>query len=765
MKLFRARPLTLVFLCFFIASCLFAYAGFYVRAGTATAAALGITLILTGAVCLRDPELRQGILAFCAGIAAAGLVSSLAWDFAVPWYESRIGRSEEAVFRIVECEYTTVYASRYDAEVMESSLLPRGTRVVLETALSGLGEGDLLRGEASYGSLAELGTESRNARLSRLADGFVLTAEGSFTHEGVRHSLRPSVLFSRLRGRLTSVFTARAGRDAGGLAAAVLLGNRSFLPDSLKRDFRRLGLAHLLAVSGTHFAVTMSFFTRLFGRLRIRRRPRALLSMAVILFFMLLTGGSPSVVRAGSMHLLIQLSRLASRRVDTIHSFALSGALMVLIRPLSAADCSLQLSFAATWACIVWLAFRGSFLRTNPGKKAGPVRRLIRSGGETVLLTAAATLMTLPLIWLYFGELPLLSVPANLLTVPFVTLLLEICWLCLLLSPVRVLSAPLFALLDPAFRLLSAAASALARIPGAVISVRYGFAPFLLIPAAVCLFAVPLFERKGKGRAVRAAVMLTALLFAGCGIGRALSRDDVVLIRSGIKKNEGFLLQADNRILLCDMSDGSSAVFGTLTARMDDCHACEIDAVVLTHYHSRHSQLLGRLFSREIVRSLWLPEPQTDAEGDAVRTLTGLCAENGVEVRMLAPGEDADFHGVSVRIPERTYLSRSSHPVSGAAVELPSGTLVFASCSFGESESLLREAEGADILILGNHSPVYKKTFALSPREGTKAVALCADAEDHADPGWLGALEEDPACRVVRLGETSVFILRDRRVR
>ena len=198
---------------------------------------------------------------------------------------------------------------------------------------------------------------------------------------------------------------------------------------------------------------------------------------------------------------------------------------------------------------------------------------------------------------------------------------------------------------------------------------------------------------------------------------------------------------------------------------MDDCHACEIDAVVLTHYHSRHSQLLGRLFSREIVRSLWLPEPQTDAEGDAVRTLTGLCAENGVEVRMLAPGEDADFHGVSVRIPERTYLSRSSHPVSGAAVELPSGTLVFASCSFSESESLLREAEGADILILGNHSPVYKKTFALSPREGTKAVALCADAEDHADPGWLGALEEDPACRVVRLGETSVFILRDRRIR
>lgn len=772
MKLFRARPLTLLFLSFFTASCLFTRTGFFVRMGAVTAAVFGITLLVTGAAeklkPFRDPVTRQLCVMGLAGLAAAGLVSAAAWDFAVPWYESRIGAEDRAVFRITECENTAVYASRYRAEVMESDCLPRGTKIVLETGLSGLGEGTLLEGDAVYGSLADLGTDTWNARQTYLADGYVLRAEGSFTEAGMRHSLKPSVLFSRLRDRLSAVFIARAGRDAGGFASAILLGNRDHLPDGVKRDFRRLGLSHLLAVSGTHFAVMIGLLTGILGRLRLHRRYRAVLSMAVIVLFMLLTGGSPSVVRAGIMHLLIQLSMLVSRKADTVHSFALSGVLMVLFRPLSAVSCSLQLSYAATWACIVWLTLRGGRLpeklRETAKRKKGFIAKLIRGGFETVMLTVIVTTATMPLIWLYFGELPLLSVPANLLFAPLLTVMLYLGWICLIFSPLRAVSAPFFALLGPAYRLLAKAAEAGARIPGTVVSVRYAFAPFLLIPAAVCLFAVPLFENRGRRRAVFSAAVLCALLFTGIGCARLIGRGDVVLIRAGIKKNEGFLLEADNRILLCDMTDGSSAITGRLLSAMEECHACEIDAVVLTHYHNKHAQLLGRLCTREIVRSLWLPEPETEEEAAIRRTLEELCAENGVELRVLQNGEAADFHGVPVTIFGRTKLSRSSHPVSGAAVDMPLGGVFFGSCSFNESEELLRAAGEADVVILGGHSPVYKKTFALPGEGGTKVLAMCADAEEHADPGWLASLtERDPGCRVVSLDGNVIFALRDRK--
>ena len=111
-----------------------------------------------------------------------------------------------------------------------------------------------------------------------------------------------------------------------------------------------------------------------------------------------------------------------------------------------------------------------------------------------------------------------------------------------------------------------------------------------------------------------------------------------------------------------------------------------------------------------------------------------------------------------------TKLSRSSHPVSGASVDLPSGGVFFGSGSFNESEELTRAAEEAEIVILGGHSPVYKKTFALFPAEGTKVLAMCADAEEHADPGWLASLtERDSGCRVVSLDGNVIFELRDRK--
>ena len=767
MKLFRARPVSLLFLCFFVASCLLAYGSFPIRMVAVTAAAVVITLTAAGAVGVRDPVAKQLLTLAATGIVAAGLVSAAAWDFALPWLESRIGVEERAEFRIRDCEFSAVYASRYVAEVTRSGCLPKGTKIVLETTLSGLSEGTVVEGDALYGSLDDLGTEDWNARRTYLSEGVVLQAEGTFDVTGFRPSRTPSAMFARLRSHLTSRFIAGAGRDAGGFASAILLGNRDNLPDTLKRDFRRLGLSHLLAVSGTHFSVMITYLTFFLKKLRLPRRPRAVLSMAVILFFMLLTGGSPSVVRAGLMHLLIQLSELTARKPDTVHSFALSGAVMTLFSPFSAASCGLQLSFAATWACIVWLSFRGGFARLvrRAGKgKRGLFVRFIRSLSETVILTVVVTLATVPLIWSYFGELPLLSVPANLLFVPVVTLTLGICWLCLILSPIRFLAAPVFRLLIPLYGLIEGAALRFAWIPGTVIPVRYAFAPFLLIPAALCLICVPLFGKRGRRCAAVSAAVLTVLFLSLTAVFRAVSLDDAVFIRAGVKKNEGFLLMAENRILLCDMSDGSSGVFGRLTAKMDDCHACEIDTVLLTHYHNKHVRLLGQLFTRQIVRSLWLPEPDGEDEAAICRSLTDLCAENGVELTVLPAGEEADFHGIGLSVFGRTRIGRSSHPVSAVRVNMPSGEVLFASSSFNESDELIRAAEEADVLILGAHSPVYKKTFALSFRGGAKILALCADARAYADPDWFRNLTANtPGCRIVDLDAAPVFELRDRR--
>ena len=772
MRPVRIAPFTAMLLCFFVCSCLFAYGSFPLRMGAVTVSALvlsaAVLKIPAGVFPENRPVRRQTAIFLCAGIALAGLISAAAWDLWEPWIESRAGQSEHAVLRVTECEYSYVYASRYRVRVVRSSLLPPGTGLLLETDASSFAVGATVEGEIMYGTLDALDTPSFDARRSYLSSRIFLTAEGTVSPAEQRRAFSLRALFARLNEKLTSVFLAAAGRDTGGFLAAVCLGNRDHLLSSLSRDFRRLGLSHLLAVSGTHFSVLITYLTFFMKRLRLNRKLRAPLTSVLIVFFMFLTGGSPSVLRAGLMQLLVQFSLFFARKPNLIHSFALSGALLLLFSPFSASSCSLQLSFAATWACIVWLTDRGTILRrlrekTGLGSRKNILSRLLSAAVETVLLTAVVTLGTMPLIWLYFGELPLLSVPANVFYLPLTALTLGLGWLLLLLSPLRILTPPLALLLRGLVRLITGTAAKLACLPGVTLSVGYNFAPFLLFPAALCLALLPFFQSRGRRRCALSGLALLCLFFSCVGIARTAARNDAVLVHLAVKKNEGFVLCTDNRVLLCDMTDGTSAVSRRLTAEAEKLHVCGIDAVLLTHYHNRHVQMLGRLFSQEIVRSLWLPEPQSDEEDEICRSLLALCEENGVTSVILSSGEAADFCGIPVTVLPRTWLSRSTHPVCAASVSLPSAGVFFASSSFNEG-GLTEAAEAADIVILGGHSPVYKKTFALSFRNEPKILSLCADARDYADAAWLDGLSgRYPHCSVVTPEDGVPLILKDRR--
>ncbi len=765
-------PLTLLFLCFFVSSCLFAYVRFPVRMGVVTASVLALTLLVTPLSerlpRLCDPSLRQNVLFILAGLTAAGLLSFVSWDLAVPYLESRAGRTEEAVIRISDCEYSAVYASRYRAEVMESACLPKGAGIVLNTELSGLTPGTLVSGEVTYGLLSELDSDFFDARRTYFPERIFLSAEGTLSVTGTKTDRSPAALFAALNSKMSSSFLALAGRDAGGFASALLLGNRDFLSASLSRDFRRLGLSHLLVVSGAHFSLLVASLASLMRRTKLHRKKRALISLAVIVFFMLLTGGSPSVVRAGIMHILIQLSVLFSRKPQSIHSFALSGTLLILWNPFSAVSCGLQLSYAATFACLVWIGYRGAFfrfLRLKTGYFRGRNRltKLLSAPIETLMITGIVTLGTLPLIWLYFGEVPLLSLPANILFFPLITLYLRLCWIFVILLPLRVFSVPLALVLNAGYRAVSLLAGFVSRVPGALLSVNYPFAPFLLLPAAVCFLVLPFAGKKTGRRAAAVSAACIVLFFSAAGISRIASRKNVDFIHVTVKKNEGFLLCAENRILLCDMSDGSSGAVGKLRSEMKDLRACEIDTVLLTHYHNKHSQMLGRLFDRQIVRTVWLPEPGTEDEKRIARSLTELCAERGVETVFLPADIPADFCGVPVTVYERTLLKRSTHPISAVSVSAPSAEIFFASSSFNEG-GLTERAEASDVVILGGHSPVYKKTFALSFRKEPKILALCADALAHADADWIASFGTlYPDCVLIALEEGNPLRLSDRK--
>lgn len=135
-------------------------------------------------------------------------------------------------------------------------------------------------------------------------------------------------------------------REAG-LMTAMLLGDRNNLDDELYDLYREAGIVHIIAISGMHISI-------LAGIILILVKPlgRYISSVIVILFmcfYIILTGGSVSVVRSGVMMFFYILSGLISRKYDLISSTALACTLLLFVNPYYIFDLGFQYSFIAVF--------------------------------------------------------------------------------------------------------------------------------------------------------------------------------------------------------------------------------------------------------------------------------------------------------------------------------------------------------------------------------------------------------------------------------
>ncbi|HEX2766324.1 MAG TPA: DNA internalization-related competence protein ComEC/Rec2 [Candidatus Limnocylindria bacterium] len=198
------------------------------------------------------------------------------------------------------------------------------------------------------------------------------------------------------------------------LGAGILLGVRSSIAPEIGDDFAAAGLTHVVAISGWNIAIVAALVASLFRPLERRRggRRTALLGATVcVAAYVLLTGASPSVVRAALMAGAMLVGRAAGSRAHATSALGLAALVMLLVAPSVLWDVGFQLSLLAT-AGLIW--FGAAF-----------ERRLHRWPGwirEPVALTMAAQVTTLPVILVNFERLSLVAPIANVLVVPIVPL-------------------------------------------------------------------------------------------------------------------------------------------------------------------------------------------------------------------------------------------------------------------------------------------------------------------------------------------------------
>ena len=206
------------------------------------------------------------------------------------------------------------------------------------------------------------------------------------------------------------------------VAQTLLLGQRDNVPAEIRESFRSTGTSHLLAISGLHVGVvlvlTMAGSAYLFGR----KGPYYLLAPLLALWaYAILSGLSPSVVRAAIMGTLYLTAVAAGRPRNVFPALALAAGGMAGLDPAILRDLSFQLSFAAV-AGIALLAppltewFQEKLGLTH--ERRGFVHSVARGALLSAVVSVAATLATLPLVAFHFHQLPTLGIPATVLALP-----------------------------------------------------------------------------------------------------------------------------------------------------------------------------------------------------------------------------------------------------------------------------------------------------------------------------------------------------------
>ncbi|MGI6148270.1 MAG: DNA internalization-related competence protein ComEC/Rec2 [Limnochordia bacterium] len=229
------------------------------------------------------------------------------------------------------------------------------------------------------------------------------------------YTIRPAAaqpVLTRLRAYLAA--NIRAGLSDPGLVVALVLGDRSGLSDEQIARWRDLGIAHLLAISGTHLGLLALIAGTVLNRLPVSRFGRFCLLQLILVIYVLLAGARPSTLRALLAALAAGWASLRRRQLDSLESWALVGCCLLSAEPRLIQDLGFQLSFAAAGGIVLW----------GPVLRFSRFRRVWRWLCSSLAVSAIAQVSILPLLLHNFGSIALLGTLATLVMVPFVTLLL-----------------------------------------------------------------------------------------------------------------------------------------------------------------------------------------------------------------------------------------------------------------------------------------------------------------------------------------------------
>ncbi len=592
---------------------------------------------------------------------------------------------------------------------------------------------------------SEIGFDEKSAYLD---DGILASAvceKYTCTNE-IIEDVSNKTIFESINEFLDKRFEKHLNEETSSLLGALFLGNREDLDASTNKEFTRLGISHILSLSGMHLTIIAFIFSLLIGLLSLHRVANNLLIILSIIIFTAITGFSESCVRAAIMLIVFYTIDIFGVESDNISTLLLSVTLICVVKPYLLFSVSLQLSFLCMLACFVSSKF------IYKSKKLKGIRnKILRYIVFSLVASLFILAFTMPIIFFKFGSFSLLSPLSNVMLVPLFSALIYACPIYLALCDFGFIGAFV------AWVCERITAFGLSIIEFAS-SWRHIMVPTRTIPQLIGMIIVIaslvllLFLSRKRIKIVMTALIVGILVFALGSASLIIHRVNNFYVGAySHKENDIVYLENENKLTMIDITKTATSSIIKAKGLQGYVGYCEIENYIITDYSFNTPYYLYRLCQGAMVRRIYLPIPVSENDKITCDEIKMLFSE--LDTELIYFESNINLDGIQIDFSKNQDIARSDR-------KSVSFTFVKNGCKFtylgASSYEILdyfteKEAYTSDIVVFGSYGPKYKTTYYYEMPYLDKTVFL-GNSKEYIDKDLLNKIE-DTVCEA---GETGI---------
>jgi len=443
--------------------------------------------------------------------------------------------------------------------------------------------------------------------------------------------------------------------EQASLLTGILIGNKDNLNDELQESFRDSNLSHMLAVSGAHVTYVILGITFILQKSKIHKIISKIMTIIILIFFVILTGGTASVTRACIMAIYILLGSLIYRKPNILASISISLLIILIINPYKILDVGLQLSYGGTIGIILFNKILMEKIKI-PDLKNKIQRKIINSIKDMAIVSVSANLIIFPIIAIHYNTISLTFFISNILAGPILGIIIILGFITIFISFISIKISKIISIILGLFlKLLILIANFSSNLPFSKIYVKTPSIFFIITYYIILALILYKFKRKNKRRIEKS--ILNKLN------DRNIKRKTVALIVVFILIFQVIkIFPSDLKIYFIDVGQGDSTLIitpkhksilidgggsldndiydvgkNTLIPYLLDRGITKLDYIIISHFDSDHVGGLLTVIKELKVKKIIISKQGEDSEN--YKEFLKIVKEKRIKVQVVREGD------------------------------------------------------------------------------------------------------------------------------